>query len=451
MAAIMQAFYWDCPKVEGREALWWPHVRNQLNRLASLGIDMIWLPPAQKSFAWDHMGYDPYDYYDLGEFDQKGRKETWFGSRAELGLLIAEAHRLGIRVMADLVLNHNSGGALEDNPIQSQIEGKECKTWTSFQPASGLFPRNYEHFHPSLYSPGDRGKWGEMPDLCHLHPDVYRELMRYAAWLVEFGFDAFRYDCVKYYNAWMVFAIQSYLERFGVGEYWDDEHHIEKWLEDVDYRCSAFDFPLRENLAKLCREKEFPLAQLRSGLVERSPFRAVTFVENHDTERTNPLHARKMLAYSYILTHEGYPCVFWKDFYVDALAREGEPHGIAALLKIGREYARGQTQELYRDDSLYVMRRMGKGSPGLVYLLNQSPAWRCFCLSSEHPLTCGAWGEDPKLRPDEPKVEGSGEFRVRVPPSGYAVYVPKKVEKIKAASPTPEKPKGNCIPEKTKK
>ena len=55
------------------------------------------------------MGYDPYDYYDLGELDQKGRIETWFGSRQELLALIDSAHRHRLTVLADLVINHNSG------------------------------------------------------------------------------------------------------------------------------------------------------------------------------------------------------------------------------------------------------------------------------------------------------------------------------------------------------
>ena len=38
------------------------------------------------------MGYDPYDYYDLGEIDQKGSVPTWFGSRSQLEQLINEAH-----------------------------------------------------------------------------------------------------------------------------------------------------------------------------------------------------------------------------------------------------------------------------------------------------------------------------------------------------------------------
>ena len=56
----------------------------------------MWLPPANKAASWKSLGYDPYDYYNLGEFDQKGGVPTWFGSKAELLDLIESAHAAGL-------------------------------------------------------------------------------------------------------------------------------------------------------------------------------------------------------------------------------------------------------------------------------------------------------------------------------------------------------------------
>jgi len=50
------------------------------------------------------MGYDIYDYYDLGEFDQKGSVRTWFGSKDELAELIGSAHENGLQVTLILSL-----------------------------------------------------------------------------------------------------------------------------------------------------------------------------------------------------------------------------------------------------------------------------------------------------------------------------------------------------------
>jgi alpha-amylase len=116
------------------------------------------------------MGYDPYDYYDLGEFDQKGGVPTWFGSKAELLDLIESAHALGLQAYADLVFNHNSGAdAQEPNPIDGQLR------WTKFTPKSGKFPRDWKCFHPSQYETWDGVTFGDMPDLCHRTPFVYTE------------------------------------------------------------------------------------------------------------------------------------------------------------------------------------------------------------------------------------------------------------------------------------
>ena len=74
MSAILQAFYWDCPKAEQREHQWWLFIKDKLPEIAQAGFTALWLPPANKAAGWKSMGYDPYDYYDLGEFDQKGRR-----------------------------------------------------------------------------------------------------------------------------------------------------------------------------------------------------------------------------------------------------------------------------------------------------------------------------------------------------------------------------------------
>ena len=205
MSAILQAFYWDCPKAEDREHQWWVFIKSKLPSIAQAGFTALWLPPANKAAGWKSMGYDPYDYYDLGEFDQKGGVPTWFGYKAELLDLIQSAHAQGLQVYADLVFNHNSGGdAQELNPIDGQTR------WTKFTPASGKFPRDWTCFHPSRYETWDGGTFGDMPDLCHRDPAVYTELIGYSRWLLEeIGFDGFRYDLVKGYGGWMVRSIQE--------------------------------------------------------------------------------------------------------------------------------------------------------------------------------------------------------------------------------------------------
>jgi len=233
MGVLMQAFYWDCPREEGREFDWWNYINSKIPALSATGFTCLWLPPVHKAanLGGPSMGYDPYDYYDLGEFDQKGGIKTWYGSKQELINLIASAHQFGLTLLADMVINHNSGAdALECIPISGQ------ERWTLFQPKSKRFPRNWECFHPNMYESWDENTFGDMPDLSHRNPYVFSEIIQLSRWLIEeIGFDGFRFDYVKGYGASTVAAIQEYrfmrggqpFKPYGVAEHWDNAQAIE--------------------------------------------------------------------------------------------------------------------------------------------------------------------------------------------------------------------------------
>jgi alpha-amylase len=440
MGVIMQAFYWDCPKSENKEFQWWTHLSSLVPTLSNTGFTAIWLPPASKAanLTGMSMGYDPYDYYDLGDLEQKGSIKTWFGSRDDLVDLIAVAHQHNLQVYADLVLNHNSGAD------EQEVNGLDGITrWTKFNPKSGRFPRNWVHFHPSIYEAWDGMTFGDLPDLCHRNPHVYTELLEHARWLTEeIGFDGFRYDCVKGYGGWMVRAIQELrgirgghpFKPYGVGECWDSERTIQNWLDETnawsDNPAGAFDFTLRYRLRDLCQAYGFSLRNLATAgtLVAESPAQAVTFVENHDVARSDPIITDKMLGYAFILTHEGYPCVFWQDYFNWQLALEGEPGGIAALVRLHEDHAGGSTSILYVDDDLYVMQRNGAGEQkGLVLVLNNRGDWNGAWVQTRWPaarMVPIAWrGRDDLGSPQEKRTQEDGWVELWAPPRGYVVYV----------------------------
>lgn len=442
MGVIMQAFYWDCPKLEAQTGNWWNFLGGKIAELKSTGFTALWLPPAYKAAEAMSMGYDPYDYFDLGDFNQKGGTKTYFGNRAELTTLITAIHSAGLQAYADMVINHNSGGdAQELNPIDGQMR------WTKFEPASGRFPRNLTCFHPSPYESFDEMTFGDMPDLCHRDPTVYVQMIAVAQFLIEeIGFDGFRFDFVKGYGPWMVKAMAEvrYLNKsdqgfkpFCVGECWDNERTIDDWLSSVntfmDNPISAFDFPLHYRLKNLCDSFGFSLTNLAQGGVVNTddPAHAVTFVDNHDTIRDpgNAINNEKMLAYAFILTHEGYPSVFWQDYFNFGLARTGTPNGIAALVDVHEKYAGGTTQVLYVDDSLYVMQRAGfAGQPGLVFVLNnRGDGWSGRSVQTQwtnHQLKPVAWDGRDQSTPDSKWTDGSGSGDFWAAPRGFAVYVP---------------------------
>ncbi|NTW48608.1 MAG: alpha-amylase [Chlorobiales bacterium] len=443
MGVIMQAFHWDCPRADNQEYLWWNFVQEKVPTLAQVGFTSLWLPPAHKAanISGPSMGYDPYDYYDLGEFDQKGSVKTWFGSKQDLLDLITIAHTCGMTVLADMVLNHNSGA---DAKEQNLIDG--TTRWTFFDPRSGSFQRDWRCFNPSPFETWDGGVFGDMPDLCHRNPYVYGEILKLARWLIEeIGFDGFRYDFVKGYGAWVVTAIQEYryeregkpVKPYGVGENWSSDRTIENWLNETnawsDNPVGAFDFPLRDVLKNLCDSNGYSLRNLADAetVVSTDPFRAVTFVENHDLrDNGNPIINDKLLAYGYILTHEGHPCVFWKDYYNYKLGKEGTPNGIAALVKVHETYAGGGTVILWEGDDLYIMERSGYHEKnGLIFVLNnRGDQWNGASVVTQWRNTgfkSVAWWSSKDLAcPSDKWTDAEGRADFWAPPRGYAVYVP---------------------------
>ena len=235
MGVLLQAFYWDCPKLENKEFEWWNFVKEKVKELSGAGFTALWLPPACKAANGVSMGYDPYDFYDLGNIDQKGSVKTWFGSKNALEALIAEAHAYNMQVYADMVLNHTSGADVEEI---NEYDGK--KRWTKYDVGSGKFNRDWTCYHPSWFERWDDEGFDGMPDLCHRNPAVYSALVEYARWMIEeIGFDGFRYDFVKGYGTWLITAILERLytkngktnfSPFGVGEYWDSDAPITQWL-----------------------------------------------------------------------------------------------------------------------------------------------------------------------------------------------------------------------------
>lgn len=65
---LLQYFHWYYP--EGGQL--WPELAERAGGLNDIGINMVWLPPAYKGASGGYsVGYDSYDLFDLGEFDQR--------------------------------------------------------------------------------------------------------------------------------------------------------------------------------------------------------------------------------------------------------------------------------------------------------------------------------------------------------------------------------------------
>ena len=161
---------------------------------------------------------------------------------------------------------------------------------------------------------------------------------------------------------------------FAVGEFFDGNVGLVlDWVNNpggMRGRASAFDFPLRGLLREMCNNAGyFDMSRLdRAGLAGIDAQHAVTFVENHDTDTGHgPIFRNKPQAYAYILTSEGYPCVYYKDYSTDS-GCYGLKKVIDNLVWIHENLANGPTQRRWKDYDVFAYERLG--DPHLLVGLN---------------------------------------------------------------------------------
>lgn len=97
---MMQAYEWYVPADHQH----WKRLEGQLSQLKAYGIDNLWIPPGCKASSQQGNGYDIYDLYDLGEFDQKGGVGTKWGTKGELESLAKKGKEIGVGLYWYLLL-----------------------------------------------------------------------------------------------------------------------------------------------------------------------------------------------------------------------------------------------------------------------------------------------------------------------------------------------------------
>ena len=122
---------------------------RKMPELAEIGYRSVWLPPPTKGSGGLSVGYDLWDRFDLGSKDQRGSVSTRYGTEAELLRLIETAHRFGIRIYFDNVMNHNA----------FDIPGFDAGTPIDIYP--GMVP---EDLHLRVTAEGFYRKWDNTRD-----------------------------------------------------------------------------------------------------------------------------------------------------------------------------------------------------------------------------------------------------------------------------------------------
>jgi alpha-amylase len=104
-STLLQGFEWHVPADKKH----WKRLEAQIEPLKAVGVNNVWLPPGCKASAPEGNGYDIYDLWDIGEFDQKGGHATKWGTKDDLMALSKKAKDHGVGLYWDAVLNHKAG------------------------------------------------------------------------------------------------------------------------------------------------------------------------------------------------------------------------------------------------------------------------------------------------------------------------------------------------------
>ncbi|MBV0912086.1 alpha-glucosidase [Anianabacter salinae] len=175
-----------------------PGITRRLPYIASLGVDAIWVSPFFTSPMRD-FGYDVSDYCDV---------DPMFGTLADFDAMIAESHRLGLKVMIDLVLSHTSNDHpwFQDSSSSREADKADWYVWADPKP-DGTPPNNWLSIFGGSAWEWDPGRLQyylhnflrTQPDLNFHCPAVQDALLDVARFWLERGCDGFRLDTVNFY------------------------------------------------------------------------------------------------------------------------------------------------------------------------------------------------------------------------------------------------------------
>ena len=315
---MLQGFSWDSYNESQ-----WKVLEKQADDLKDY-IDLVWLPQSGKCMETTQvMGYMPYYYFN---------QNSSFGTEAELRSLITKFKAAGIGAIADVVVNHRNTDGWFTFPAETykgvtyQMQSTDiCKNDDEGKTATQAATDGV-----SLSQDNDEGTdFGGCRDIDHKSENVQKVIKAYLKYLKDdLGYTGFRYDMVKGFDGSHVADYNDATGvEFSVGEYWDGNDKIESWIKRTNKKSAAFDFQFRYNVrdavngaanGKVTKSSDWSKLNSNDNLMHDANYRryAVTFVENHDTqkrsesEQNDPLRKDTIAANAYMLAMPGTPCIF---------------------------------------------------------------------------------------------------------------------------------------------
>jgi glycosidase len=309
-------------------------ITAKLDYLENLGVKGLWLMPINPSPSYH--GYDVTDYYGVN---------PQYGTLADFHELTKQAHKRGIKVILDLVLNHSSS----QNPwfIESAKDKKspyrDWYTWAEDKnlPMSGQSAAGSKAWHNRGGSHYLGIFWEGMPDLNFDNPAVRQEMVKVGQYWLKAGADGFRLDAAKHIyedftnsksNPETAKKNQTWWQEFRkglnvvnpnayvAGEIWDSASVIAPMLDHA--LDSGFNFDLAKALISSAEtERATNITDQLTRVYElfaktsHGNFVDATFLSNHDQTRImsalrdNVDHAK--MAAALLLTLPGNPFLYY--------------------------------------------------------------------------------------------------------------------------------------------
>lgn len=357
-----------------------------------LGINGIWLMPINPSPSYH--GYDVTDYYEVnGDY----------GTMEDFENLVEEAHKRGIKVIMDLVLNHSSSQhpyfqdavSSQDSPYRDYYRFAD-ETTEGINLDKQVWNHNVWHQTGDEYYYGIF--WDQMPDLNYDNQVVRDEMINVAAFWLKKGVDGFRIDAVshvfgsgelkkgssydkktdEWWNEFNYALREVNPDYYLVGEAWEPIKSRAKYSEYFD---TTFNFDLAESAILGMVKNEIDLNSSNNGLVDELnsiygimdekgyPYIDALFLTNHDQRRAmdylkSDVEDMKMAAGIY-LTLPGNPFIYYGE-EIGMLGNKPDEN-IREPYIWGNEYQTNWKELDYNQETISVMEQESNSESLLNY------------------------------------------------------------------------------------
>jgi maltose alpha-D-glucosyltransferase/alpha-amylase len=275
---------------------------SKLEYIRDLGVNTIWLMPFYPSPLKDD-GYDIADYQNV---------HPQFGTLDDFRTMLREAHRLGLKVVTELIINHTSdqhpwfqaarhappGSALRDYYVWSDTDQKyagtriiftdtETSNWTWDPVAKAYYWHRF---------------FSHQPDLNFDNPQVMKAVLQIMRFWLDMGVDGFRLDAIPYLveregtnneNLRETHAVikelraaidASYQNRFLLAEANQWPEDVREYFGDGDECHMAYHFPLMPRIyMAIAQEDRYPIIEIMQQTPDIPEIcQWAIFLRNHD-------------------------------------------------------------------------------------------------------------------------------------------------------------------------